>query len=233
MAGREVPVETEAVVDANLALTTAAPTRRLCSPQLQLFTGSITNTGTQTAIIAIEARSGTSNPISLAVGEQILFVNCPVLSIIATAACTLTFLGFILKFSDHDHFADFLAHASVQLPGETTVGDFQPHIVNANQYTGEITTATTTTVVAAATGKTIKIYDLWIWNNGTTAVRVTVSFITSGKKILDATLQASSSVNNGVVKVFLRPWESNSGDGVQIVTGAASTIDYGIGAVQS
>jgi hypothetical protein len=113
------------------------------------------------------------------------------------------------------------------------ITDFQPHIQDANQYSATITTATTTTVIAAVAGKTIKVYDYFLWNNGTAAVTVTIKFGTSGKVLFKGTLQASATVNTGVICSKLRPWESNTNDSLQIVTSAACTLDYGIGAIQS
>jgi hypothetical protein len=37
----------------------------------------------------------------------------------------------------------------------------------------------------------------------------------------------------GVVKSFVRPWESNAGDSLVLYLDAAGTVDYGVGAVQA
>jgi hypothetical protein len=114
-----------------------------------------------------------------------------------------------------------------------TIADINPYIANANQYSGNISSATTTTVISANSTQSIKVYDFSIWNDGTVACTVTLQFGTSGKIIWKGTLQASSTINVGVISNKTRPWQSNTNDSLQIVTSASSSIDYSIGAVQS
>jgi len=67
------------------------------------------------------------------------------------------------------------------------------------------------------------------WNSGTADVGVCLYFGTSGKNVFKGKLSAKT----GVVKSFVRPWESNAGDSLVLYLDAAGTVDYGIGAVQA
>jgi hypothetical protein len=111
----------------------------------------------------------------------------------------------------------------------TRIVDVLPHIQDGQQYSNTITSATTTTIISAISGKTIQVYEFFFWNNGSANVTVTFKFGTSGKVLWKGTLAQ----NTGVIKSFLRCWESNANDSLQVVTSASCTLDYGIGAVQS
>jgi hypothetical protein len=104
-------------------------------------------------------------------------------------------------------------------------------IRDANQYTGTYapTAAGSTTIIAAATGKVIRVYDFYIWNSGTADVGVRLYFATSGKNVFKGKLAPKT----GPIKSFVRPWESNPGDSLVLELDAAGTVDYGIGAVQA
>jgi len=105
------------------------------------------------------------------------------------------------------------------------------HIGNLNQYTGTYapTSAGSTTIISAVSEQSIRIYDIYLWNSGTADVSVRLYFGTSGKNIFKAKLAPKT----GVIKTFLRAWESNLSDSLVLYLDAAGTIDYGIGAVQS
>jgi hypothetical protein len=104
-------------------------------------------------------------------------------------------------------------------------------IPDANQYSGTYapTAAGSTTIVAAITGKVIRVYDFSLWNSGTAAVTIELYFGTSGKRLFKGLLSA----NTGVLKSFVRPWESNAGDSLVLALSAAGTCNYCIGAVQA
>ncbi|MEM2129297.1 MAG: hypothetical protein QXZ70_01730 [Candidatus Bathyarchaeia archaeon] len=118
-----------------------------------------------------------------------------------------------------------------QAEKDRTITDIQPHIGNSNQYTGTYapTSAGSTTIISAVSGQTIKIYDICLWNSGTADVGVRLYYGTSGKNIFKGKLAPKT----GIVKTFLRTWESNSNDSLVLYLDAAGTVDYGIGAVQS
>jgi hypothetical protein len=102
---------------------------------------------------------------------------------------------------------------------------------DANQFTGTYapTAAGSTTIISAVSGKVIRVYDFSLWNSGTADVGVRLYFGTSGKNVFKGKLSAKT----GVVKSFVRPWESNAGDSLVLYLDAAGTVDYGIGAVQA
>jgi hypothetical protein len=102
---------------------------------------------------------------------------------------------------------------------------------DANQFTGTYapTAAGSTTIISAVTGKVIRVYDFYLWNSGTADVGVRLYFGTSGKNLFKGKLSAKT----GVVKSFVRPWESNAGDSLVLYLDAAGTVDYGVGAVQA
>jgi hypothetical protein len=109
--------------------------------------------------------------------------------------------------------------------------DIQPHIANVNQYTGTYapSSAGSTTIISAVSGQTIKTYDIYLWNSGTADVAVRLYFGTSGKNVFKGKISAKT----GIVKTFMRAWESNSSDSLVLYLDAAGTVDYGVGAVQS
>jgi hypothetical protein len=102
---------------------------------------------------------------------------------------------------------------------------------DANQFTGTYapTAAGSTTIISAVTGKVIRVYDFYLWNSGTADVGVRLYFGASGKNVFKGKLAAKT----GVVKSFVRPWESNAGDSLVLYLDAAGTVDYGVGAVQA
>jgi hypothetical protein len=102
---------------------------------------------------------------------------------------------------------------------------------DANQFSGTYapTAAGSTTIIAAVAGKVIRVYDFSLWNSGTADVGVQLYFGTSGKSLFKGLLAAKT----GVVKSFVRPWESNAGDSLVLALSAAGTVDYCIGAVQA
>jgi hypothetical protein len=117
---------------------------------------------------------------------------------------------------------------------------FNPHpisltpeskLVDANQYSGTYapTAAGNTTIITAVTGKVIRVYDFSLWNSGSADVTVELYFGTSGKRLYKGLLAAKT----GVLKTYVRPWESNSGDSLVLALSAAGTCDYCIGAVQA
>jgi hypothetical protein len=110
-----------------------------------------------------------------------------------------------------------------------TIVELLPHMKDTNQLSGQITLATTTTVISNVSGQTVKVYDYFIWNNGAANVEVTMKFATSGKLFFDALLAP----NTGLLKTFIRAWESNANDSLVIVTSVACTVAYSVGAVQS
>jgi hypothetical protein len=109
----------------------------------------------------------------------------------------------------------------------------KPHIdiSDANQFSGTFapSAAGSTTIVAAVAGEVIRVYDFSLWNSGTADVGVRLYFGTSGKNLFKGLLAAKT----GVVKSFVRPWESNAGDSLVLYLSAAGTVDYGVGAVQA
>jgi hypothetical protein len=102
---------------------------------------------------------------------------------------------------------------------------------DANQYSASYapTAAGSTTIIAAATGKVIRVYDFSLWNSGSADVTVELYFGTSGKRLYKGLLAAKT----GVLKTYVRPWESNAGDSLVLALSAAGTCDYCIGAVQA
>jgi len=102
---------------------------------------------------------------------------------------------------------------------------------DANQFTGTYapTAAGSTTIISAVTGKVIRVYDFSLWNSGTADVTVELYFGTSGKRLFKGLLAAKT----GVLKSYVRPWESNAGDSLVLALSAAGTCDYCIGAVQA
>ncbi|MEM1552888.1 MAG: hypothetical protein QXH03_09525 [Candidatus Bathyarchaeia archaeon] len=128
--------------------------------------------------------------------------------------------------------------------GSNTIGNIgnllNPHPVklapehklpNANQYSGTYapTAAGSLTIIAAASGYYIRVYDFVLWNSGTADVGVRLYFGTSGKNLFKGKLAPKT----GVVKSLIHPWESNAGDSLVLYLDAAGTCDYCIGAVQS
>jgi len=107
----------------------------------------------------------------------------------------------------------------------------KPNIVDGNQFTGTYasTAAGETTIISGVSGKTIKVYDYYLWNSGTADVGVTLKFGTSGKTLFKGKLAPKT----GVIKSFVRPWEGNDGDSLVLALDDAGTVDYGIGAVQA
>jgi len=104
-------------------------------------------------------------------------------------------------------------------------------MLDANQFTGTYapTAAGSTTIISAVSGKVIRVYDFYLWNSGTADVGVRLYFGTSGKNVFKGKLSAKT----GVVKSFIRPWESNADDSLVLYLDAAGTVDYGVGAVQA
>jgi hypothetical protein len=102
---------------------------------------------------------------------------------------------------------------------------------DANQFTGTYSPSAAggTTIISAVSGKVIRVYDFYLWNSGTADVGVRLYFGTSGKNLFKGKLAAKT----GVVKSFVRPWESNAGDSLVLYLDAAGTVDYGVGAVQA
>jgi hypothetical protein len=118
----------------------------------------------------------------------------------------------------HDKLVEILVQLSVK-------------IEDANQYTGTYapTGAGSTTIVSSVSGKTIKIYDFYLWNSGTADVGVRLYFGASGKNVFKGKLAAKT----GVIRSMVRHWESNADDSLVLYLDAAGTVDYGVGAVQS
>jgi hypothetical protein len=104
-------------------------------------------------------------------------------------------------------------------------------LVDANQFSGTFSpsAAGSTTIIAAVAGKVIRVYDFSLWNSGAGDVTVELYFGTSGKRLFKGLLAAKT----GVLKTFVRPWESNAGDSLVLALSAAGTCDYCIGAVQA
>jgi hypothetical protein len=104
-------------------------------------------------------------------------------------------------------------------------------IIDANQYSGTYapTGAGSTTIISSVSGKVIRVYDFSLWNSGTADVTVELYFGTSGKRLFKGLL----AVKTGVLKTYVRPWESNAGDSFVLALSAAGTCDYCIGAVQA
>jgi uncharacterized protein YpuA (DUF1002 family) len=104
-------------------------------------------------------------------------------------------------------------------------------LLDANQYSGTFspTAAGSTTIIAAVSGKVIRVYDFSLWNSGTGDVTVELYFGTSGKRLFKGLLAAKT----GVLKTYVRPWESNAGDSLVLALNAAGTCDYCVGAVQA
>jgi hypothetical protein len=86
-----------------------------------------------------------------------------------------------------------------------------------------------TTIISAVSGKVIRVYDFSLWNSGSADVTVELYFGTSGKRLFKGLLAAKC----GVLKSFVRPWESNAGDSLILALSSAGTCDYCIGAVQA
>jgi hypothetical protein len=104
-------------------------------------------------------------------------------------------------------------------------------MADANQFSGTFSPAAagSTTIIAAVTGKVIRVYDFSLWNSGSADVTVELYFGTSGKRLFKGLLAAKT----GVLKTYVRPWESNAGDSLVLALSAAGTCDYCIGAVQA
>jgi hypothetical protein len=103
-------------------------------------------------------------------------------------------------------------------------------LLDANQYSGTFSpsAAGSTTIISAVIGKVIRIYDFYLWNSGTADVGVRLYFGTSGKNLFKGKL----SPKTGVMKTFVRPWESRVSDSLVLYLDAAGTCDYGVGGVQ-
>jgi hypothetical protein len=104
-------------------------------------------------------------------------------------------------------------------------------LVDANQFSGTFspTAAGSITIIAAVTGLVIRVYDFSLWNSGSADVTVELYFGTSGKRLFRGLLAPKA----GVLKTFVRPWESNAGDSLVLALSAAGTCDYCVGAVQA
>jgi len=104
-------------------------------------------------------------------------------------------------------------------------------LLDANQYSGTFspTAAGSTTIIAAVTDKVIRVYDFSLWNSGSADVTIELYFGTSGKRLFKGLLAAKT----GVLKTYVRPWESNAGDSLVLALSDAGTCDYCIGAVQA
>jgi hypothetical protein len=107
----------------------------------------------------------------------------------------------------------------------------EDRIRDANQFTGtfEPSAAGSTTIIAAVSGKVIRVYDFYLWNSGTADVGVRLYFGTSGKNLFKGKLAPKT----GAIAAKVRPWESNAGDSLVLYLDAAGTVDYGVGAVQA
>jgi len=107
----------------------------------------------------------------------------------------------------------------------------EDRLLNANQYSGTFapTAAGSTTIISAVSGKVIRVCDFSLWNSGTADVGVRLYFGTSGKNLFKGKLAPKT----GIVKSFVRPWESNAGDSLVLYLDAAGTVDYCVGAVQA
>jgi hypothetical protein len=104
-------------------------------------------------------------------------------------------------------------------------------LLDANQYSGTFSPAVagSTTIIAAVTGKVIRVYDFSLWNSGSADATVELYFGTSGKRLFKGLLAAKT----GILKSYVRPWESNAGDSLVLALSTAGTCDYCIGAVQA
>jgi hypothetical protein len=104
-------------------------------------------------------------------------------------------------------------------------------LLDANQYSGTFspTAAGSTTIITSVSGKVIRVYDFSLWNSGTGDVTVELYFGASGKRLFKGLLAAKT----GVLKTYVRPWESNAGDSLVLALSDAGTCDYCIGAVQA
>jgi hypothetical protein len=104
-------------------------------------------------------------------------------------------------------------------------------LTDNNQFSGTYspTGSGSTTIISAVSGKVIRVYDFSLWNSGSADVIVELYFGTSGKRLFKGLLAAKT----GVLKSYVRPWESNAGDSLVLALSAAGTCDYSIGAVQA
>ncbi|MCD6421904.1 hypothetical protein J7L13_00960, partial [bacterium] len=107
----------------------------------------------------------------------------------------------------------------------------EDRVQDSAQFSGTYapSAAGSTTIIQAVSGKVIRVYDYSLWNSGEADVGVRLYFGTSGKNLFKGKLAPKT----GVVKSFVRPWESNSGDSLVLYLDGAGTIDYAIGAVQA
>jgi len=107
----------------------------------------------------------------------------------------------------------------------------EDRITDVGQFSGSFSpsAAGSTTVIAGVSGKVIRVYDFSLWNSGSADVGVELYFGASGKRLFKGLL----AVKSGVLKSFVRPWESNAGDSLALALSAAGTVDYCVGAVQA
>ncbi|MEM3788279.1 MAG: hypothetical protein QXN95_00220 [Candidatus Bathyarchaeia archaeon] len=107
----------------------------------------------------------------------------------------------------------------------------EDRILDAHQVSGTYspTAAGSTTIISPVSEKVVRVYDISLWNSGSADVGVRLHFGTSGKNIFKGKLAPKT----GVVKSFVRPWQSNAGDSLVLYLDAAGTVDYCIGAVQA
>jgi len=106
----------------------------------------------------------------------------------------------------------------------------EDRITDVGQFSGTFSpsAAGSTTVIAAVSGKVIRVYDFVLWNSGAADVGVELYFGSSGKRLFKGLLAPKT----GVLKSFVRPWESNAGDSLVLGLDAAGTCNYCVGAVQ-
>jgi hypothetical protein len=104
-------------------------------------------------------------------------------------------------------------------------------LTDNNQFSGTYSPAGSgsTTIISAVSGKVIRVYDFSLWNSGSADVIVELYFGTGGKRLFKGLLAAKT----GVLKSYVRPWESNVGDSLVLALSASGTCDYSIGAVQA
>ena len=107
----------------------------------------------------------------------------------------------------------------------------EDRIQDSGQWSGTFAPAAagSTTIITAVSGKVIRVYNFSLWNSGSADVTVELYFGTSGKRLFKGLLAAKC----GVLKSFVRPWESNAGDSLVLALSGAGTCDYCVGAVQA
>jgi hypothetical protein len=118
----KTPPKVAPVVSDSISLNAGPPGRQICSPKLELFSGIAINRGAATVGMSWETLAGVSDPITVAVGGYVTFVNSPVLNIRLNANGTVTILGWLTIYEDVQDYINALLMAQIGVQASLGAG---------------------------------------------------------------------------------------------------------------